>query len=121
MLVLHSYCYPTGFLCLFRHEIKDKCCSKCELNSRHLLRLTVLSQSSASQFLSRHRRANSLLEETKTGNLERECIEELCNMEEAREIFENTPETVRAAVSLDMNVFFYEAHSTDPGLGFTSL
>lgn len=55
------------------------------------------------------------------GNLERECIEELCNMEEAREIFENTPETVRAAVSLDMNVFFYEAHSTDPGLGFTSL
>ncbi|XP_008308531.1 vitamin K-dependent protein S [Cynoglossus semilaevis] len=52
-----------------------------------------LSQSSASQFLSRHRRANSLLEETKTGNLERECIEELCNMEEAREIFENTPET----------------------------
>uniref|UniRef100_A0A8C4E907 Vitamin K-dependent protein S n=1 Tax=Dicentrarchus labrax TaxID=13489 RepID=A0A8C4E907_DICLA len=43
----------------------------------------------ASQFLSRHRRANSLFEESKKGNLERECIEELCNKEEAREIFEN--------------------------------
>ncbi|XP_076012399.1 growth arrest-specific protein 6-like isoform X1 [Genypterus blacodes] len=52
-----------------------------------------LSQSKASQFLSRHRRANSLFEESKKGNLERECIEELCNKEEAREIFENQPET----------------------------
>ncbi|KAM8893988.1 vitamin K-dependent protein S [Spinachia spinachia] len=52
-----------------------------------------LSQSTASQFLSRHRRANSLFEESKKGNLERECIEELCNKEEAREIFENHPET----------------------------
>ncbi|XP_034048567.1 vitamin K-dependent protein S [Thalassophryne amazonica] len=53
----------------------------------------VLTQSKASQFLSRHRRANSLFEEHKKGNLERECIEELCNKEEAREIFENQPET----------------------------
>ncbi|KAF3686563.1 Vitamin K-dependent protein S Precursor [Channa argus] len=52
-----------------------------------------LSQSTASQFLRRHRRANSLFEEGKKGNLERECIEELCNKEEAREIFENQPET----------------------------
>ncbi|KAK2853890.1 hypothetical protein Q5P01_006551 [Channa striata] len=52
-----------------------------------------LSQNRASQFLSRHRRANSLFEEGKKGNLERECIEELCNKEEAREIFENQPET----------------------------
>lgn len=58
----------------------------------------VLGQSTATQFLSRHRRANSLFEESKKGNLERECIEELCNKEEAREIFENQPETVRAAV-----------------------
>lgn len=55
----------------------------------------VLNQSTASQFLSRHRRANSLFEESKKGDLERECIEELCNKEEAREIFENHPETVR--------------------------
>ncbi|KAG5833405.1 hypothetical protein ANANG_G00275580 [Anguilla anguilla] len=52
-----------------------------------------LTQSTASQFLSRRRRANSLFEESKKGNLERECIEELCNKEEAREIFENNPET----------------------------
>ncbi|XP_053720566.1 vitamin K-dependent protein S [Synchiropus splendidus] len=52
-----------------------------------------LSQSSASQFLRRHRRANSLFEERMKGDLERECIEELCNKEEAREIFENEPET----------------------------
>ncbi|KAG7222370.1 hypothetical protein INR49_016325 [Caranx melampygus] len=52
-----------------------------------------LSQSTAAQFLSRHKRANSLFEESKKGNLERECIEELCNKEEAREIFENQPET----------------------------
>ncbi|XP_003969946.2 vitamin K-dependent protein S [Takifugu rubripes] len=52
-----------------------------------------LSPSTASQFLRRHRRANSLFEESKPGNLERECIEELCNKEEAREIFENQPET----------------------------
>jgi len=54
-----------------------------------------LSRQHASQVLIRRRRANTLLEETKKGNLERECIEELCNKEEAREIFENNPETVR--------------------------
>ncbi|KAM5281536.1 vitamin K-dependent protein S [Ctenodactylus gundi] len=53
----------------------------------------LLSKQHASQVLVRKRRANSLLEETKKGNLERECIEELCNKEEAREVFENYPET----------------------------
>ncbi|XP_023690961.2 vitamin K-dependent protein S [Paramormyrops kingsleyae] len=52
-----------------------------------------LTRSAASQFLARRRRANTLFEESKKGNLERECIEELCNKEEAREIFENQPET----------------------------
>ncbi|XP_051918469.1 vitamin K-dependent protein S isoform X1 [Hippocampus zosterae] len=52
-----------------------------------------LSKGTASHFLSRRRRANSLFEERKKGDLERECIEELCNREEAREIFENIPET----------------------------
>ncbi|XP_063068380.1 vitamin K-dependent protein S [Engraulis encrasicolus] len=53
-----------------------------------------LTQRTASQFLVRQRRANnSPFEETKKGNLERECIEELCDKEEAREVFENDPET----------------------------
>ncbi|XP_025019683.1 vitamin K-dependent protein S isoform X2 [Python bivittatus] len=54
---------------------------------------TFLSQHHASEFLVRKRRANSFMEESKKGNLERECIEEYCNREEAREIFENNPET----------------------------
>ncbi|KAF7251254.1 Vitamin K-dependent protein S [Varanus komodoensis] len=52
-----------------------------------------LSPRHASTFLVRKRRANSFMEESKKGNLERECIEEYCNKEEAREIFENYPET----------------------------
>ncbi|XP_066097201.1 vitamin K-dependent protein S [Saccopteryx bilineata] len=52
-----------------------------------------LSKQHASQVLVRKRRANTIFEETKKGNLERECIEELCNREEAREVFENEPET----------------------------
>ncbi|MEQ2242890.1 hypothetical protein ILYODFUR_001561 [Ilyodon furcidens] len=40
----------------------------------------------ASGFLHRTRRANSFLEELRLGNLERECYEEKCSFEEAREI-----------------------------------
>lgn len=53
-----------------------------------------LSPQEANQFLSRHRRANQVFEETKQGHLERECVEERCSKEEAREVFENDPETV---------------------------
>lgn len=53
-----------------------------------------LSPQEANQFLSRHRRANQVFEETKQGHLERECVEEKCSKEEAREVFENDPETV---------------------------
>uniref|UniRef100_A0A8C4NFU3 Coagulation factor VII n=1 Tax=Eptatretus burgeri TaxID=7764 RepID=A0A8C4NFU3_EPTBU len=42
---------------------------------------------------SRRVRANSFLEETKLGSLERECIEEECDFEEAREVFEHTERT----------------------------
>ncbi|KAF0884858.1 GAS6 protein, partial [Crocuta crocuta] len=41
----------------------------------------------------RQRRAYQVFEEAKQGHLERECIEELCSQEEAREVFENDPET----------------------------
>ncbi|KAM3585383.1 uncharacterized protein V6R79_016485 [Siganus canaliculatus] len=47
----------------------------------------------ASQVLIRQRRANSFLEELKQGDMERECMEERCNWEEAREIFENVDDT----------------------------
>lgn len=46
--------------------------------------------------LQRWRRANSgFLEELQKGNLERECIEEVCDYEEAREVFEDDGKTVR--------------------------
>lgn len=49
----------------------------------------------ANSILQRQKRANSnRLEEVIPGNLERECIEEKCSFEEAREVFENTEKTV---------------------------
>lgn len=49
----------------------------------------------AAQFLRpRQRRAYQVFEEAKQGHLERECVEEVCTKEEAREVFENDPETV---------------------------
>lgn len=60
--------------------------------------LVFLSPERASSVLGRVRRANSFLEEMKKGNLERECMEETCSFEEAREVFEDTAKTVRAGV-----------------------
>lgn len=53
-----------------------------------------LDRRAASQVLKRERRANSFLEEFKQGDQERECMEERCSKEEAREIFEDTEKTV---------------------------
>ncbi|XP_077584350.1 prothrombin [Stigmatopora nigra] len=47
----------------------------------------------ASEVLIRTRRANQLFEEVKPGNLERECVEEICDHEEAREVFEQPDKT----------------------------
>ncbi|XP_022076340.2 coagulation factor VII [Acanthochromis polyacanthus] len=46
-----------------------------------------LDRPEADVFLRRSRRANFLLEELRQGNLERECMEEKCSYEEAKEIF----------------------------------
>ncbi|KAM4601682.1 uncharacterized protein ACJ7VT_019731 [Polymixia lowei] len=55
--------------------------------------LVFLDGESASQVLTRRRRANSPFEEFRQGNMERECIEERCDREEAREIFEDEDKT----------------------------
>ncbi|KAG8004422.1 Coagulation factor X [Nibea albiflora] len=55
----------------------------------------------ASEVLTRRRRANSFLEELKQGNMERECVEERCSWEEAREIFENPVKTVLTSCNGD--------------------
>lgn len=54
-----------------------------------------MSQQAANAVLLRQRRYNSgRLEELQKDNLERECKEEQCTMEEAREVFENDEKTV---------------------------
>uniref|UniRef100_A0A4W2EAI0 Coagulation factor X n=1 Tax=Bos indicus x Bos taurus TaxID=30522 RepID=A0A4W2EAI0_BOBOX len=52
-----------------------------------------LPRDQAHRVLQRARRANSFLEEVKQGNLERECLEEACSLEEAREVFEDAEQT----------------------------
>ncbi|XP_059107367.1 coagulation factor IX isoform X2 [Peromyscus eremicus] len=53
-----------------------------------------LDHENATKILTRPKRYNSgKLEEFVRGNLERECIEERCSFEEAREVFENTEKT----------------------------
>lgn len=52
----------------------------------------------ANAVLVRRRRHNKGLEEMLKDNLERECIEELCDMEEAREWFENDEQTVSGTI-----------------------
>lgn len=53
-----------------------------------------LKQEEASSVLHRQRRANSFFEEIKLGSLERECMEENCSFEEAREIYRDDERTV---------------------------
>ncbi|XP_061454082.1 coagulation factor IX-like [Rhineura floridana] len=54
-----------------------------------------INQEEASAILHRHKRYNTgRLEEMVRGNLERECIEETCSYEEAREVFENDEKTM---------------------------
>ncbi|KAM8805023.1 coagulation factor IX-like [Eudromia elegans] len=48
----------------------------------------------AHEVLSVHKRANYFLEEIRPGNLERECIEEKCSFEEAKEIFHSREKTM---------------------------
>lgn len=62
----------------------------------------------ANAVLQRWRRANSgYLEEVKQGNLERECVEEICNYEEAREVFENEDATVSLSQFILYIIYFY--------------
>ncbi|XP_068612362.1 coagulation factor X [Brachionichthys hirsutus] len=55
--------------------------------------MVFLDGKAAREVLTRRRRANSVFEEFKQGNMERECKEERCSWEEAREIFENAEKT----------------------------
>ncbi|XP_029460528.1 coagulation factor X [Rhinatrema bivittatum] len=81
----------------------------------------------ANAVLRRMRRANSPFEEFKKGNLERECREEICSYEEAREVFENTDETIKFwniyvdGDQCDPNPCYYGGSCTDGIGGYTCL
>ncbi|XP_023698406.1 coagulation factor IXb isoform X2 [Paramormyrops kingsleyae] len=53
----------------------------------------VVPRHTAGSFLKRQKRYNTPFEEIKQGNLERECHEEMCSFEEAREVFEDGEKT----------------------------
>uniref|UniRef100_A0A3B5MCM3 Coagulation factor IX n=1 Tax=Xiphophorus couchianus TaxID=32473 RepID=A0A3B5MCM3_9TELE len=68
----------------------------------------LLSEKTADSFLKRHKRENTgRFEEFLPGNLERECIEEKCNLEEAREIFENDEKTLKSCGSCKDHLGYY--------------
>uniref|UniRef100_A0A8C0VFQ3 Vitamin K-dependent protein C n=1 Tax=Cyanistes caeruleus TaxID=156563 RepID=A0A8C0VFQ3_CYACU len=52
------------------------------------------SSKDANQVLRIQKRANTFLEELKPGSMERECVEEMCDFEEASEIFETREATL---------------------------
>ncbi|XP_010358376.2 coagulation factor VII isoform X2 [Rhinopithecus roxellana] len=58
-----------------------------------------ITQEEAHGVLHRRRRANSFLEELRPGSLERECKEEQCSFEEAREIFKDLERTVHSSAT----------------------
>ncbi|XP_013770437.1 coagulation factor X-like [Pundamilia nyererei] len=62
-------------------------------DGRHCVPNVFLDSQVANQVLNRRIRANSIFEEWKKGNMERECVEERCSWEEAREIFEDKEKT----------------------------
>ncbi|KAI1884460.1 hypothetical protein AGOR_G00226620 [Albula goreensis] len=62
--------------------------------ARHDPRTVFLGKQDASAVMSRHKRANAGNEEdTMPPNLERECVEEVCNYQEAHEIFKDSYRT----------------------------
>ncbi|XP_037384509.1 coagulation factor VII [Talpa occidentalis] len=69
------------------------------LGLRGPLAAVFVTQEDAHRVLGRRRRANSFLEELRAGSLERECREEHCSFEEAREIFRDTERTKQFWVS----------------------
>ncbi|XP_074009705.1 coagulation factor IX-like [Numenius arquata] len=67
----------------------------CSINSSCPFSYSVfLRREEAHKVLKVHKRANYFLEEIRPGNLERECNEEKCSFEEAKEIFHSQEKTV---------------------------
>ncbi|XP_037656489.1 coagulation factor VII [Choloepus didactylus] len=72
------------------HRLAFLCCL---LGFQRSLTAVFINQEDAHSVLHRQRRANTFWEELRPGSLERECKEEQCSFEEAREIFKNPERT----------------------------
>ncbi|NWH71265.1 PROC protein, partial [Piaya cayana] len=68
----------------------------------------------ANQVLRIQKRANSFLEELKPGSMERECMEERCDFEEASEIFETREATLSAIPGLSLSASVSDGDQCDP-------
>uniref|UniRef100_A0A8C5U883 Uncharacterized protein n=1 Tax=Malurus cyaneus samueli TaxID=2593467 RepID=A0A8C5U883_9PASS len=67
----------------------------CFINSSSLFSYSAfMRKDKAHEVLRVHKRANHFLEEIRPGNLERECNEEKCSFEEAKEIFHSQEKTM---------------------------
>lgn len=82
-----------------------------------------MEEKTASQFI-RAKRANTVFEELNAANLERECVEEICDHEEAREVFESDDKTVLVAAGSDSYtealLFHFNVHFASI-FGFTNV
>nr|XP_032833601.1 venom prothrombin activator porpharin-D-like [Petromyzon marinus] len=82
----------TSFFALYNDLFQSLSTIECSSSILHLSTV-FLQRRQAAIVLARARRANSGWEELRKGNLERECMEERCSFEEAREVFENIDAT----------------------------
>ncbi|KAM9020761.1 uncharacterized protein PRD47_004353 [Ara ararauna] len=83
--------WDTGFIMVSRHGVALFLCFLLLIPLS--LDAVFLKKEEANSVLQRQRRANSLFEEIKLGSLERECMEEKCSFEEAREIYHDDERT----------------------------
>ncbi|KAI3374538.1 hypothetical protein L3Q82_021118, partial [Scortum barcoo] len=73
---------------------------------------SVFSSAPEAHMLLRSRRANSFLEELKPASMERECVEERCDFEEAREIFQTREATKHFTLTLKSSCFVFYSWSS---------
>lgn len=78
-----------------RRHRREQDDTSAQADSRGIMGSVFLPADAAHSVLRRLRRANFLLEEMKQGDIQRECREEICTYEEAREAFENDEKTRR--------------------------